>query len=273
MAADLESVNAEVAILRERETAMREILHLISASRIDPKPVFESIIKKRSRLSNAPSANLVVLNDARSHWTLESHFGEGLRHLNAGQTTPFSDSNLVPAQSMRAASVVEVEDLVDTDLYRQGDPGQVAMVEIEGMRSIVFVPLILNGEANGCITLFRREVKAFTIDEIELVKTFTVQAVIAIENARQFREILTRLEREAAAGEALSVKSQTRSDAQPVFSAALRRLEEVGPSAGLWYRDLLQVCYHWYCRLQRSLRLHCLWNVNQHGRSALRYGG
>ncbi|KUJ76663.1 GAF domain-containing protein [Ruegeria profundi] len=239
MTADLENVRAEVAILRERETAIRDILHLISASRTDPTPVFETIIKNAAGLANAPSANLVVLNDDRSYWTLEAHYGEGLRHLSVGQTTRFSDSNLVPAQSMRAASVVEVEDLVDTELYRQGDPGRVAMVEMEGMRTIVGVPLILNGKAIGCITLFRREVNAFTTDEIELVETFAAQAVIAIENVRQFREIQSRLEREAATGEVLSVISQSRSDAQPVFSAILENAARLcsAPHAILLLRD------------------------------------
>ncbi|CUH47744.1 GAF domain-containing protein [Ruegeria atlantica] len=184
MNTELESVNAEVAILREREFAMREILRVISASRTDPEPVFETILNNAARLSGAPLANLCILNDTRSHWTLVAHHSEGLRHLIVGKSTCLSDSNLVPAVSMRTASIVHVENLVDTELYQQGDPGRVAMAEEEGMRTILGVPFLLEGEAIGCITLFRREVKPFTQDEIQLVETFAAQAVIAIANTR-----------------------------------------------------------------------------------------
>ena len=218
-----ESVNAEVAILREREAAMREILRVIGTSRTDPQPVFETVLKNAARLSGAPLANLCILNEARSHWTLVAHHGEGLRHLIVGQSTRLADSNLVPAVSMRTASIVHVENLIDTDLYRQGDPGRVAMVEEEGMRTILGVPLLLEGDAIGCITLFRREVKPFARDEIELVETFATQAVIAIENVRQFLEVQERLKREAASREILDIIDRSQDDGAPVFDAVLRQ--------------------------------------------------
>ncbi|MEP1208109.1 MAG: GAF domain-containing protein [Rhizobiaceae bacterium] len=218
---------------------MREILQAISSSRTDPTPVFETILNNAARLSNAPLANLCILNDLRSHWELVAHHGEGLRHLKVGKTTSLSGSNLVPAQSMRTASIVHVEDLIDTDLYRQDDPGRVAMVESEGMRTILGVPLLLDDEAIGCITLFRREVKAFTQDEIELVETFAAQAVIAIENVRQFREVQERLKREKANREVLEVISLNPDDEQPVFDAIINRAAKLcrAPHAGLLLRD------------------------------------
>ena len=62
----------------------------------------------------------------------------------------------------------------------------------------------------------------FSDDEIALVKSFAAQAVIAIENVRQFRELQTRLEREAATREILSVISQSQDDEQPVFDVILK---------------------------------------------------
>lgn len=170
----------EVQERLEREEASREILQVISASRTDPAPVFDVILKHATQLSGAPLANLALLNDERSHWHLVAHLGDGLRHLKVGKTSTPLDSNLVPGVAMRTASVVQIEDLTDTELYRQGDPGRVAMVEVEGMRTIVAVPLLSEGVAIGSITLFRREVKAFTSEEILLVETFAAQAVIAI---------------------------------------------------------------------------------------------
>ncbi len=144
----------EVQTRLEREEASREILQVISASRTDPAPVFDVILRNAAHLSGAPLANLCLLNEAGSHWHLVAHFGDGLRHLAVGKTATPLDSELVPAVAIRTARVVHIEDLTDTDLYRQGDPGRIAMVEVEGMRTILCVPLLREAAAIGCITLF-----------------------------------------------------------------------------------------------------------------------
>lgn len=204
-----------------REAATREILHAISASRTDPAPVFKAILRNAAQLSGAPLANLCLANEARSHWQLVDHFGDGLRHLSVGGSPRALDSDLLPAVAIRTARMLHIDDLADTDLYRKGDPGRVAMVDEEGMRTILCVPLLTGEEAIGCITLFRREIKAFTKDEITLVETFATQAVIAIENVRQFREVQDRLEREAATRNILQVIAQSTDNEEPVFDAIL----------------------------------------------------
>ncbi|MEW9920067.1 GAF domain-containing protein [Marimonas sp. MJW-29] len=217
----------EVQTRLERERASREILQVISASRTDPAPVFDIILKNAAHLSGAPLANLCLLDAAGHHWHLVAHFGEGLRHLSVGSKPRPLDNQLVPSVAMRTAQVVHIEDLTDTDLYRQRDPGRVAMVEEEGMRTILCVPLLLDEAATGCITLFRREVKAFSHDEITLLETFAAQAVIAIENVRQFREVQERLARERASSEILQVISQSRDDESPVFETVLRNARQL----------------------------------------------
>ncbi len=264
MTSELENVNVEITILRERETAMREILQVISASQTDPAPVFDTILKNASRLSGAPLANLCILNETRSYWNLVAHYGEGLRHLTVGKTTRLSDSNLVPAQTMRTASIVHIENLMETDLYQQGDPGRVAMVKEEGMRTILGVPLLLDGRAIGCMTLFRREVKAFTQDEIELVETFAAQAVIAVENVRQFCEVQERLEREIATGQILAAISRSRADTAPIFEEILESAARLcrAPMAWLLLRnadrnELQLAAYHGPTR--RALKIGQTW--------------
>ncbi len=230
---------ASPADARARETALREILQAISSSRTDTAPVFDLILRSAAQLSGAPFANLCLLDVERSHWHLVAHFGDGLRHLSTGETATPLDSKLVPATAMRTARVVQIEDLSDTDLYRRGDPGRVAMVDVEGMRTIVCVPLLIGAQAIGCITLFRREVKAFSIDEITLVETFAEQAVIAIENVRQFNKLQTRLEREVATSEVLKAISQSRDDEMPVFKMIQEHAARLcnAPFSGLFILD------------------------------------
>jgi GAF domain-containing protein len=165
---------------------------------------------------------------------------------------------------MRTASIIHIENLMETDLYQQGDPGRVAMVKEEGMRTIVGVPLLLDGNAIGCITLFRREVKAFTQDEIDLVETFAAQAVIAIENVRQFREVQERLEREIATGQILGAISRSRADTAPIFEEILDSAARLCRAPLAWLlllhaaRNELQLAaYHGPTR--RALKLGQTW--------------
>jgi class 3 adenylate cyclase len=81
--------------------------------------------------------------------------------------------------------------------------------------------------AIGALALDRKEPRSFTADEIALVETFAAQAVIAIENVRQFRELQARLEREAATREILQVISQSRDDEKPVFDVVLRKAAQL----------------------------------------------
>ncbi|NNE53747.1 MAG: GAF domain-containing protein [Sulfitobacter sp.] len=260
----------EVQKRLEREEASREILQVISASRTDSAPVFDLILRNAAHLSGAPFANLCLLNEARSHWHLVAHFGDGLRHLTVGKTATPLESELAPAVAIRTADIVHIEDLTDTDLYRQGDPGRVAMVEVEGMRTILCVPLLSGADAIGSITLFRREVKAFTSDEIALVETFAAQAVIAIENVRQFRELEARLAREQASRDILQTISESRRDDAPVFEAILGNAARLCNAPMAWllllnedWTELSLAAYHGLSR--RALEIGQTWALDWKG--------
>jgi GAF domain-containing protein len=95
-----------------------------------------------------------------------------------------------------------------------------------GHGTILAVPLIRMGEAIGVIAIRRTEVRQFTDRQIDLLKTFADQAVIAIENARLFeaeqaskRELQKTLEYQTAISGVLSAISRSPSQLQPVFDA------------------------------------------------------
>ncbi len=218
----------------EREAATREILHIISQSRDDETPVFRAILDRAERLCHATGSGLQMVNEARTHLLMMASMGEDNGAFPVGYTFALSEP-LGMCQAIHEARVVHIKDLKDSDLYRQGHPGRVALVDVEGTRTHLNVPLLKDGVAFGNITLGRKEASPFSPDEIALVETFADQAVIAIENVRQFREVQERLARERASSEILGVISENREDDRPVFDAILRNACALcnAPLAGL----------------------------------------
>lgn len=181
--------DSELQTHLEREAATREILEVISRSRDNEKPVFDAILQSALRLCKVDMSALAMLNEAGTHVALTASAGTQFVKLTPGVELWPIDSDLTVARAIRERRNVVTEDLRDDELYRQGNPTRVALVDREGMRSQLVIPLLSGERAIGSFVLQRREVRSFTQDEISLLQSFAAQAVIAIENVRQFREL------------------------------------------------------------------------------------
>jgi len=213
----------------QREAANREILKVISESGRDEGPVFDAILENACRLCDAPLAYLSMATEDRAHVVSPARrgafarFGATLDRLRV----PLDESRLALARAISERRVFREDDIADHDLYRSGDPNRVSMVDDEGARSLLVVPLIRSGLGIGAITLYRREVAPFSDDDVALVESFAAQAVIAIENARRFKEVQSRLARERGTSEILRLLSRSREDDAPVFDLILREAAEL----------------------------------------------
>ncbi len=207
--------------MREREAATREILEVISQSRDDEQPVFDAILKRAATLCRAPQAGLLMPNDARTHIRYIAGWGPPSKHFQVGISEWSIDDPIAVTTAIRESRIVNIADLLTDALTDEEHPSRLEIIEKEGIRSVLAVPLISDGKAIGCFDVYRLEVDPFTDDEVTLIQNFAAQAVIAIEKVRQFRQLQTKLEREAATREILQVISQSRDDEAPVFDAIL----------------------------------------------------
>ncbi len=201
--------------------ATQEILKIISESRDDELPVFDAILKNACRLCDATRAALMLVNPERTHSELKHRIGYESRYSDVRDRWPL-DAPYAQTEAIRTGAVIHIEDLKDTDLYRDGDKFRIELVDKVGLRTSLAVPLLQDGVAIGVIVVLRHDKpRAFSDDEIQMTRSFAAQAVIAIENVHQFGELQIRLEREEATREILQVISQSRTDEKPVFDVIL----------------------------------------------------
>src|SRR5262249_4717931 len=117
-------------------------------------------------------------------------------------------------RAMLDARVAFTED-TETDVERSSAARRAAMTA--GVRSVASVPMLQDERAVGAISVGRREPGRFSDKQVELLKTFADQAVIAIENVRLFKELKESLEQQTATSEILGVIASSPTDIQPVL--------------------------------------------------------
>jgi len=205
------------------QTATSDVLNVISRSTADVQPVLDMMVETAVRLCGADTGNIAIREGevyrfvASSYSAADPEFWAKLR-----QRTIVPGRDSVTGRTALEGRVVHVDDLATDPDYAV--PENVAA----GRRTGLGVPLLREGAVLGTINLSRNRMQPFSERQIELVRTFADQAVIAMENARLLSELQARtrdleesLEYQTATSDVLNVISRSTADVQPVLDTVV----------------------------------------------------
>jgi GAF domain-containing protein len=212
----------------EQQTATSEILSVISRSNFKLQPVLQSVVNTAMRLCRAEQA--VIYRQEQGTYRFAAGHSTVPDYLDIERGTVISPGEgTVVGRAALTKQVARIDDSWNDPLYEKKRDAKIG-----GVRSMIGVPLLREGETIGVIALARNRVEPFTDRETELVATFADQVVIAIENVRLFeaeqqrtRELSESLQQQTATSEVLQVISSSPGELQGVFDVILDKVVRI----------------------------------------------
>src|SRR5262245_30631747 len=203
----------------EQQTATSEVLKVISSSSGELHPVFQAMLE-----------NAVRICEAKFGVLFRYEYGKFRQAAMLNVPTAHADSlrqrdRFVPEPVVPLDRMLKTKKLIHPlDEAASANPAPSA--RLGGARSHIAVPMVKDDELVGAIVIYRQEVRPFTDKQIQLVKNFAAQAVIAIENTRLLNELRESLEQQTATSEVLTVISSSAGELEPVFKTMLGKAVE-----------------------------------------------
>ena len=219
--AEVARLTRELSEAREQHAATADVLKVISRSAFNLQIVLDTLVQSAARLCEADTASLVRPQG--------SVFQQLASYGYSQELNKFMESHPVylGRGTITGRTVLEGKAIQIPDVLADAEFTFTESVKIGGMRTMLGVPLLRDGVPIGVIMLSRRTVRPFSDKQIELVKTFADQAVIAIENNRLLNDLRQSLEQQTATSDVLRVISSSPGDLEAVFRTMLENATRI----------------------------------------------
>jgi two-component system NtrC family sensor kinase len=206
----------------EQQAATSEVLSIIRRSPADPQPVFDAIVQSAARLCDAIFSILYLCDNDHLRVAATNNFSPEATSVAELQQLNRPNRSSLGGRAILDRATVHVPDVLADPEYSRD------LALAGGWRAVLAVPLLRDGKAVGSLNVGKTEPTPFSDRQVQLLKTFADQALIAIENVRLFDEVQARsrelaesLEQQTATAEVLKVISSSPAELEPIFNAML----------------------------------------------------